>query len=433
MEAKWRWKTMVGLSVVIALATTACSSGNDPVDSTTTTDAATQTTTTTEAETTTTTEPGPTGSLLIWADQTRAPVVEAIAETFTAETGAEVTVEILGFPDIRNDVQNAAPAGEGPDIFIGAHDWTGELVQAGVVSPIGLESRQDEFFPVTIDALTYEGEVYGVPFTIEAVGLFYNKALIAEPPVDFAALRDACDEMGFPTADGTPCLALPVGEPLHQFPFMAGFDGYVFGFENGTYDVADVGLDSPGAIEGATFLSGLYLDGYADGAVDYSVMADLFNQGAVPFMWTGPWQVEAVDAAGIDYGVARLPLMGGLAPRPFVGANGFFLNSFSEHTTLAQTFLFDYVMATEAMVQLSEATIRPPALKSALDEVAGDPNLAAFAESGISGIPLPNIKELADAWGPLSAALLAIGQGSEDPAAVMTEAADLVRAALGAG
>jgi maltose-binding protein MalE len=65
--------------------------------------------------------------------------------------------------------------------------------------------------------------------------------------------------------------------------------------------------------------------------------------------------------------------------------------------------------------------------------VAGDPNLTAFAESGISGIPLPNIKELTVAWGPLGDAFLAIGQGSEDPAAVMTEAAELVRAALGAG
>ena len=433
MVLKWPWKMMVGLVLMFALVVAACDNGNDPVQDTTSTSTAAQTTTTTGAGDTTTTEPGPTGSLLVWADEIRAPVVEAAAEVFKSETGVEVTVEVLGIGDILNDVKNAAPAGEGPDVFIGTHDWTGELVRAGVISPIAIRSRVDEFFPVAIDALTYEGDVFGVPYAIEAVGLFYNKALIAEPPADFDTLRSVCDEMGYPTGDGVPCLVMPFGEPLHQFPFIASFGGYVFGFRDGTYDVTDVGLDSPGAIEGATFLSRLYQDGYADSGVDYSVMADLFNQGAVPFMWTGPWQLESVDAAGIDYGVAQLPVMDGNAPRPFTRVEGFFLNSFSENAALAQSFLLDYIATTETMVQLSEATNRPPALRSALDEVAANPVRAAFAESGIGGLPFPNIPELEGAWDLLGEAFVAIGQGSGDPAATMANAAELVRAGLDAG
>ncbi len=433
MQAKWRWKPMVGLLVVAALGAVGCDSGDGVIDETTTTTTAAQTTTTTEGGTTTTTEPGPTGSLLVWADEARAPVVEAAAVAFTAETGVEVTVELLGINDIKNNVEQAAPAGEGPDVFIGVHDWTGDLTQAGVISQIALQSREDEFFSVAIDAFTYEGAVYGLPFAIESVGLFYNKALVATPPADFETLRAICDGLGFPTEDGLPCLAIPVGEPLHQFSFIAGFGGYVFGFENGTYDLTDVGLDSSGAIEGASFLSRLYVDGYADGAVDYSVMADLFNQGTVPFMWTGPWQVEAVEAAGIDYGIAKLPLMDGLAPRPFVGVQGFFVNSFSENTVAAHTFLLDYIATSDTMVQLSAATKRPPALKSALDEVATDPNMAAFAESGIDGLPLPNIPELDLAWESLSNAFMQLGQGADDPAAVMNEAAESVRAVVATG
>jgi maltose-binding protein MalE len=302
-----------------------------------------------------------------------------------------------------------------------------------MISPLGLRSREGEFFEVAVDAFTYEGDLFGVPFAMEAVGLFYNKALVSEPPVSFAALRSLCDDLGFPTEEGPPCLAIPAGEPLHQFPFIGGFGGYLFGFENGAFDVADVGLDSVGAVEGATFLSRLYQDGYADGEVDYSTMADLFNQGLVPFMWTGPWQIVQVDAAGIDYGVAGLPLMEGNAARPLVGVQGFFLNSFSENQVLAETFLLDYVATTEAVLQLSEAIYRVPTLRSALNEITDDPNLAAFAESGIGGLPLPNVPELETVWGPLGEALKAIGRGADDPAAEMATAAEAVRSVLGGG
>jgi len=432
MVPKWRCTPITGLILALALVTTACDGGKDVVPDTSTTVAG-QTTTTTVSETSTITEPGSTGSLLVWADGTRAPLVEAAAQAFTSETGAEVTVEILGYDEIRDAVITAAPAGAGPDIFIGSHDWTGGLVRAGVISPLGLRSREEEFFEVTVDAFTYEGDLFGLPFAMEAVALFYNKSLVSEPPVSFTALRSVCDDLGFPTEEGPPCLAIPAGEPLHQFPFIGGFGGYVFGFENGTFDVTDVGLDSAGAIEGATFLSRLYQDGYAVGEVDYSTMADSFNQGLVPFMWTGPWQIVQVDAAGIEYGVAGLPLMDGNAARPFVGVQGFFLNSFSANTVLAETFLLDYVATTETVLGLSGATYRVPALRSALNEITDDPNLAAFAESGIGGLPLPNVPELESVWGPLAEAFTAIDQGADDPAAVMTTAAEAVRSVLGGG
>lgn len=430
MVPKWRYEPVIALLLALALVTTACDRGVVPDTSTTATSSPT---TTTVPETGTTAEPGPTGSLLVWADGTLAPVVEAAAQAFTSETGAGVSVEILTYGELRDAVMAAAPAGAGPDLFIGSHDWTGELVRAGAISPLGLRSRAGEFFEVAVDAFTYEGDLFGVPFAMEAVGLFYNKALVSEPPASFAALRSVCDDLGFPTEDGPPCLAIPAGEPLHQFPFIGGFGGYVFGFENGTLNLTDVGLDSAGAIAGAIFLSRLYEDGYADGEVDYSTMADLFNQGLVPFMWTGPWQIVQVDAAGIEYGVAGLPLMEGNPARPLVGVQGFFLNSFSENQVLAEIFLLDYVATTETVLQLSGAIYRVPALRSALNEITDDPNLAAFAESGIGGFPLPNVPELESVWGPLAEALKAIGRGADDPAAEMATAAEAVRSVLGGG
>lgn len=407
---KKNWTLAVAVIAVFSLIAAACG-GTATTTTTTAAPATTQATTTTTAATTTT-EAAPAATLLIWADDTRTPVVQAAAEQFTKDTGVEVQVELVGFGDIRDNVKNAAPAGEGPDLFIGAHDWTGELAQAGVVAPIDLQGREGDFFPVAIDAFSYNGELYGLPYAIEAIGLIYNKDLVPEPPTTFAELRQDCADLGLPNDEVPACLGLPAGDAYHNFPFLSAFGGYIFKFEGGKYDPTDVGLDNPGAIQGAEFLDKLFRDGITSGTVDYGTMADLFNQGKIPFMWTGPWQITSVKDAGINYGVTKLPLMEGNTPHPFVGVQGFFLNAFSENTVLAQTFLLDYIATTDTMVKLYEVGDRPPALISAYDEVSSNPDVQAFGASAADGFPMPNIPEMSSVWGALGDAVSVIANGN---------------------
>jgi maltose-binding protein MalE len=424
MVPNWRRKIWLGLAGVMLM--TACTTNSGVT--TTVTDGTTATTI--PAPGTSQVEPT---KLLVWVDETRRPVVEAAAERFQATSGIVVEVEVIPFREIRGSVLDSVPAGQGPDLFIDSNEDTGALAEAGVIAPLDLAIVEAGFVPVALDAFAYGGEIYAMPFVTEAVGLFYNKDLVAQAPADFEALRSVCDGLGFPAADGMPCLAIPAGEPLHQFPFLAGFGGYLFGFGSRSYDLMDIGIGTPESIAGATFLNDLYRDGYADGAVDYSTMADLFNQGSVPFMWTGPWQVEAVNAAGINYGVARLPVMSGNAARPLVGSQGFFLNAMSGIPESAMSFLLDYIATTETMVQLSVVTGRPPAWLDALAGGSIDPNMAAFGESAADGVPLPNVAELETVWGLLSEAFGALSGSTGDPAAIMATAAGSVREVLGAG
>jgi maltose-binding protein MalE len=370
-------------------------------------------------------------TLLVWADEVRGPVIEAAGELFEAASGIAVEVEVMPFREIRGAVLDAVPAGEGPDLFIDSNEGTGALVEAGVIAPLDVAIREAEVIPVALDAFAYGGDIYAMPFVTEAVGLFYNKDLVQQPPADFDALRSVCD--GLSLTDGLPCLAMPAGEPLHQFPFVTGFGGYVFGFSNRSYDPADVGIGTPEAIAGATFLNNLYRAGYADGAVDYSTMADLFNQGVVPFMWTGPWQLDAVNASGINYGIAGLPGLDGKPARPLVGSQGFFLNAMSEIPETAMSFLLDYLATTETMLQLAVVTNRPPAFLSALASGSIDSNMAAFGESAANGVALPNVPQMETVWGPLTEAFSALSTVTGDPAAIMATADESVRRALGAG
>ncbi len=86
---------------------------------------------------------------------------------FTEATGVEI--EVVGFGEIRTQAGVAGPAGEGPDLFVGAHDWTGELAVNGLVEPIDLGARTGEFFEVALTAFSFEGKLYAVPYVTEMI------------------------------------------------------------------------------------------------------------------------------------------------------------------------------------------------------------------------------------------------------------------------
>lgn len=133
--------------------------------------------------------------LTIWADLNRAPILEEVAPEFTDEYGVEVVIQQIGFGDIRDQFIIAGPAGEGPDIFIGAHDWIGELVASGLLSPIDLGDNIDNFLPAAVDAFTYEGELYGMPYSAESVGFFRNPELVPEAPETWDEVRQYSEEL----------------------------------------------------------------------------------------------------------------------------------------------------------------------------------------------------------------------------------------------
>ena len=93
--------------------------------------------------------PAPSATLRIWADDTRTPILQGLAEQFLADYNVELVVEDLGIvQDIRSQAIIAVPAGEGPDIYIGVHDWLGALVESGLVAPLDLGDKADSIRPV---------------------------------------------------------------------------------------------------------------------------------------------------------------------------------------------------------------------------------------------------------------------------------------------
>lgn len=336
------------------------------------------------------------GELLIWADETRTPVLEDIKEAFENEYGIEVRVQEKAFGDIRDDLAIEAPAGEGPDIIVGAHDWMGELIANGLVEKIDLGENRDNFMEVGLNAFTWGGELYGMPYAIEAVGLFYNKDIIEEPPATFEEFKTVVREKRNED-EGQYGFVMPQPDPYHTFPFFSGYGGYVFGEdEDGVLNPLDIGINNEGSVRALTELSELY-DGYIP-YIDYETMMSIFTSGDAAMMLTGPWAASDIKDAGINYGFTKLPTMDGNEPKPFVGVQGFMISSFSENKILAQTFLNEYVAEEDVMYRFYEIDDRPPTYIPAGERASENPDTQGVLESAETGVPMPAITEMSAVW-----------------------------------
>lgn len=359
-------------------------------------------------------------SLTIWSDAEREQAIKDAAADFEADTGATVTVVQKNFEDLRADFLSQVPTGEGPDITIGAHDWLGEFVESGVVDTIDLGDRVDDFEPVTVEALTYDGQLYALPYAQESVALIQNTALVGtETPATWDEMIQMATDAGFAERPFILYTAGADGDMYTSYGFQTSFGAPVFQQdESGSY-TAEVGLGEQGGLDFAQFLydNGSAGTGYFTDTVDYDIGNELFASGQSPFIVQGPWTIPTFTDAGIDVAVGPVPSAGSETAAPFVGVQGFYLSAQSSNALLANEFLTNYMSTDEAQQALYEADPRIPALTAVAEEVASDPVIAGFLESAQNGVPMPNIPEMGavwDFWNPVQIALI----NGEDPATI---------------
>jgi maltose/maltodextrin transport system substrate-binding protein/arabinogalactan oligomer/maltooligosaccharide transport system substrate-binding protein len=373
------------------------------------------------------------GGLVIWADENRAKPLRELAEAFKAEYGIDIVVEELGMGDVRDIFTVAAPAGEGPDIIVGAHDWLGELAASGLLAPLDLGDKAADFSPAALEAFTYQGELYGMPNAVENVAFFRNTDLVPDAPETWDEVTDISRDLA---ADNDEDLETNrygfvrmESNPYHFFPIQTAFGGYVFGqHEDGSWNPEDVGMDNEGSIAAAQWYADMIEEGLQPPAVEGETMVAWFEQGKSAMTITGPWNLSRIRDSGVNYALSNIPAQT-QDGQPFLGVQGFMVNAFSKEPLLAQVFLTEFVATTETMQAIYDMEPRPPAYLPLL-ETLDDPDLVAFAEAGANGVPMPAIPEMGAVWEAWTNALTLVAQGGDTPESAFTNAADQIRDAI---
>lgn len=375
------------------------------------------------------------GELVIWMDQNRNDALTDVIASFEEETGTTVEIVIKDFANIDDDLTTQASSGEGPDVIVGAHDWIGKLVTNGVIAPVELGDIAGDFEEVSIEAMTYEGSVYGVPVSIENLALVRNTALAPEAPAtwdDLVSTGEAAVSAGdaeFPLLVG---IDPNNADPYHLYPLQASFGGPVFGMnDDGSYNADDLQLGNEGNVEFASALAEWGQQGIINLNISQDIAKEQFASGASPYTITGPWNLEFFQEAGVEYGISEIPSAGDQPATPFVGVQGFMVSAYANNPIVASQFLTEYIAGEEAQTAIFETGQRAPALSSAFEAAQSNEDVAAFGAVGAEGVPMPNIPEM-DAlwtdWGTTEAQIIG-GQGG-DPAALWTAMADKIQSTL---
>ena len=364
------------------------------------------------------------GSLTIWVDETRIDAFKALGEDFVSASGVALDVVQKPTADIKTDFVAQAPTGEGPDLIVGAHDWTGELVSNGLISPIELGDK-GKLADNTIAAFQYDGALYGVPYAVENIALVRNNKILQDTPDTFDALIEQAKGAGaeFPAI----IQVGDQGDAYHMYPIQTSFGAPVFKSNaDGSY-TNELGMEGAEGEAFATYLKKLADEKVVSVSMGGDQAKQAFLDGKSPYMITGPWNTAAFTEAGMDISVLAVPSAGGQPSAPFLGVQGVYLSSKSENGVLANQFL-DYMATTEAQQKLFDLGGRVPADTSVAEGIT-DELLAGFAEAGKNGQPMPSIPEMGAVWSHWGNTQASISNGqAADPVAAWKTMVENIKA-----
>jgi len=333
--------------------------------------------------------------------------LDALVDAYNASQGAAVVVPLaLPYESFASKLEAAAPRGNGPDVFIAAHERVGSWSAIGLMAEMdGVDTAP--WHPTTTDALTYGGALYGLPLSYKCVSLFWNPQLIDAPPAttdELLAIARAQKEAG---RFG---LVYEATGAYHHAAWMHGFGGGVVD-EGGAFR-----LDQPGNAEALAFAYGLLTEGLIPGEPTGALVTQLFNEGGAAMAINGPWFLGEITLEG--YRVAPLPTVSetGQPASPYLTVEGVMVSGFAEEPQAALDFARWLAGPAGALPRAVDGRQPVAALAAYGDpRVAEDPVLQAFRAQLDAAIPMPNAPQMAATWEPQARALRRVMRGAMEP------------------
>lgn len=380
------------------------------------------------------------GELLIWfGEGPGGEAMKASAAAFGEENGVTVKVELVPGEDLQGNFVTASQANKAPDIVYGAHDWIGNLVQNGSIDPIQIPAPTlEKFQPLAIKAVTLNGQVYGMPHSMNNIVLYRNTDLVPDAPATIEELVAKGKEL---KAAGKvdEVLAYPVGatgNPYFINPLYTSGGGYIFGTDaSGAFDPKDLGVGKPEAIAAYKKIAALGEAG--EKILKRSVSGDnalgLFTSKKAAFLVEGPWQLPNLTKTDFTFDISPIPgFEGGKPASPFITVDAGYVASKGKNKTLAQEFVTNFWSRADVQLAYYKKAQGVPANKDVLAQIqSSDPLIVKVAESGAAtGQIMPSIPEMAAVWDPLGKAEAAVIAG-KDPASTIEAAASAIQKAIG--
>ncbi|VEU81129.1 sugar ABC transporter substrate-binding protein [Haploplasma axanthum] len=368
----------------------------------------------------------------VWIDDEAGDYMEAVIKEFN-KLYPNIIVEHQhkGSVDAREHLKTFGPSGNGADVFQFPHDHLAQAVLEDLVFPLPtatatkIKERAHEL-GTSIATLKYDEStgsfdpsnpnaverLYAVPMSLESIGLYYNKKLVTgEPVTTYEELIEQAKTWNSTVVQGGTSTNAQLGN------YYLGIsnhwaDSYFMQHIYSAFDWTPFGpsLNNPSSVgfeslsDGMTWLKEqLKPITTGNGTHDSINGATLFEEGKIPYVIGGPWNMEGFKNKKIDFGVAQLPTINGKETKPFAGAVMAAVYKYSKNKEDAIKFV-EFLSSDIAMQLQFEYKSKLPALKNELlaniDGVLEDQAMMAMSKQLENAVPMPTIPQVTYYWEP---------------------------------
>lgn len=305
---------------------------------------------------------------------------------FTGLTGIEVEwVEIPHDNMHERFVQEAISGSGAIDIYDTDQPWISEFASKGYLLDVTdrlTDQDKSDFYAAALDASSYEGKIYSVPFFVHTPIVFYRTDLfeaagITEFPKTWEEYAQAAKKLTTGDVYGTIIEAKQAGEPVtHLVDWFYQAGGSIIGADN------NVTVNSAENREAFEYLLGMMYDDESvmPGSLGYdnADVHNLFMQGKVAMVKNWPYMYAMCKDPGQStvsdqFAVAIQPA--GREQATAAWTWGFGISSGSKNQDAAWEFV-KWATSSEKLARLGITNSNPVPRSSSLDIVKEDTSLS---------------------------------------------------------
>lgn len=335
-------------------------------------------------------------TITIWHDKEEE--VAAVLQDALNQLAPDIIVKLErkdGLTDSLKMVGNDPNAA--PDMYFFAHDKIGVYAEMGILAPITEFLEQDVLdgcMPMTLEAASYKGEVYQLPLYFETLLFMYNRRYMKDEEVP-STTEELYTYMQENTRGGHYGFVEQHSTAYYAAGWLHAFDGYILK-EDGEPGLGDEAVLR--ALEyHKKFVELMPVEG------EYATVNTLFREGKAHSTIGGPWLVAAVREAGIDLGIASMPVVEetGKPISPYSGVQGVHvLRVAAEKKHDAVKKVLEALADDSVGISMARASGCAPARISCYDDpqVVEDDMVMAMYETAQNAEPMPNMPEMDVMW-----------------------------------
>ncbi len=329
--------------------------------------------------------------------------MRALVEQYNqSQTGAKIVLEVHPTASLLRDMDTALRSGSGPDLAIVKSHSLGVLATSGLALPVdGLVERRvlNMLLPdarATAIAADSAGvrQMYGVPLTLDTLVLYYNRAVVPEPPATFADMLALADRFATVSEEGVPRWGMAYTLNIDKtMPYLSSFGGSVYNASGEFVLATDTRAGTLDWLEWQVQLR----DNPHIVAVDDSITVDSImkaQQAPLTIDWAHALPVYRSLWAE-QHGVAPLPPLtpDSEAPQPYLQSDALVMTGrlVDEAAQVAATDFVRFLVSAEAQQRLLEFDMVPARQQvAALASLPPDSPVQVIRAQVGNARPLPN-------------------------------------------